>query len=417
MALLVVPALAEANFVYWTNEGGTTIGRAKLNGTGVNNNFVGGLNAPLGVAVDSKFIYWAQGVGAASSIGRANLDGTGANPNFITNASGVASPNGVAVTSTHLFWSSNVPPSIGRANIDGSGPTANFINTGAGGHCGIAADSNFVYWTDTVASNVIGRAPAGGGAPQPSFIPGVSAECGVAVDSSFIYWGTETPLRNIGRAAIGGTGATNNFIPNATTAQIPCGVAVNSQYVFWGNKPATAIGRANLGGGSPNAALSPGASNPCLLAAAPSNKITITSKKLKKKKGTAVLTVKVPGPGQVTLSDSPAVSATVKQIGLTRTASGPFQLPLKPKGKTAKTLKKKGKAKVKAFITFIPAGVAGVPASKTVKMKLVRKSQEKEEEVAANPRYRAYEAAAGDPPRWYPQGAGSALTLSSISRG
>ena len=125
---------------------------------------------------------------------------------------------------------------------------------------------------------------------------------------------------------------------------------------------ATAIGRANLSGGSPNAALSPGASSPCLLAAAPSNKITITSMKLRRRKGTATLTVKVPGPGQVTLSDSPAVSATVKKIGLTRTASGPFQLPLKPKGKTAKTLKKKGKAKVKVFITFTPAGVAGVPS-------------------------------------------------------
>ena len=131
---------------------------------------------------------------------------------------------------------------------------------------------------------MIGRAPAGGGAPQPSFIAGVSAECGVAVDSSFIYWGTETPLRtSAGRRSAARARPTASS--RTPTSADPCGVAVNPQYVFWGNRPATAIGRANLGGGSPNAALSPGATNPCLLGAAPSNKITISSKKLKKKKG------------------------------------------------------------------------------------------------------------------------------------
>ena len=37
------------------------IGRAKINGTGVNNNFITGLDQPAGVAVDSKYIYWTQG--------------------------------------------------------------------------------------------------------------------------------------------------------------------------------------------------------------------------------------------------------------------------------------------------------------------------------------------------------------------
>jgi hypothetical protein len=57
IALLLLPPHANGNFVYWTNETETTIGRAKINGTGTNNNFITGLNDPLGVAVDSKFIY------------------------------------------------------------------------------------------------------------------------------------------------------------------------------------------------------------------------------------------------------------------------------------------------------------------------------------------------------------------------
>ena len=43
VALLLLADKAHGNFVYWANSGQTTIGRAKLNGTGVNNAFVAGL--------------------------------------------------------------------------------------------------------------------------------------------------------------------------------------------------------------------------------------------------------------------------------------------------------------------------------------------------------------------------------------
>ena len=92
LALLIAPPHAHGNFVYWAN--GTTpgsIGRAKINGTGANNNFITGLDQPSAVAVDSRFIYWSEG---PNRIGRANLDGTGSNPNFITN--GVTNPLGLA---------------------------------------------------------------------------------------------------------------------------------------------------------------------------------------------------------------------------------------------------------------------------------------------------------------------------------
>src|SRR5262245_5331032 len=82
IVLLILPPLAQANFVYWAN--GTTpgsIGRAKINGSGANNNLVTGLDAPTQVAVDSKFLYWSES--GTNRIGRANLDGTSPNPNFI----------------------------------------------------------------------------------------------------------------------------------------------------------------------------------------------------------------------------------------------------------------------------------------------------------------------------------------------
>jgi hypothetical protein len=171
------------------------------------------------------------------------------------------------------------------------------------------------------------------------------------------------------------------------------GVATNPQFVFWGNNNGSTsgnfIGRANIGGGSPNPTLVPGASRPFMLAAAPSNKITVNSITKKKKKGTATIDAKVPGPGQVTMNqtstppDVNATAAAVKQQGLTITAASSFKLAVKPIGKTAKKLKKgvkrKGKAKVKvqAFIHFVPAGVAGVPNTKQVTVTLIKQGRKK----------------------------------------
>jgi hypothetical protein len=83
--------------VYW---GGTGIGRANLDGTGVDPSFIN-LNT-LGVAVDGAHVYWANlGKGASGTaslyshspgIGRAKLDGTGVDQCFVSaaNAYGVA---------------------------------------------------------------------------------------------------------------------------------------------------------------------------------------------------------------------------------------------------------------------------------------------------------------------------------------
>jgi hypothetical protein len=392
IVLLLLPPRAHGNFVYWANDSESTIGRAKINGAGVNNAFITGLDNVHGVAVDSKFIYWTQGVGGTSSIGRASLDGSGANPNFIPNSAGLNFQNlpapGIAVTSSALFFGKTASVYLGRANIDGSNPDPSLINVGADPVCGIAADQGFVYWLDIGLGAGVYRAEPNGSNPQ-KFITGATGMCGLAVDGSFLYW--IATGNAVGRAPVSGGTANNSFIPGVNSAgNTACGVAVNSQYVFWGNAgPANFIGRANLNGTSPNPTLIPGPSNPCLMAAAPSNKVTINSITKKKNKGTATINAKVPGPGQVTLNqnssppDVNATAAAVKQVGLTITQASSFKLAVKPKGKTAKKLNKqvkkkgKGKVKVKVFIHFVPAGVAGVPNSKSVSIGLVKQRKKK----------------------------------------
>ena len=101
----------DAGHLYWANDLGT-IGRANLDGTAANANFVQAAaparSLTCGVAVDSGHLYWAHGAldaedVAGDGIGRANLDGTAANPAFIT----TLEPMGVAVDAS----GQSLPPS------------------------------------------------------------------------------------------------------------------------------------------------------------------------------------------------------------------------------------------------------------------------------------------------------------------
>src|SRR5580698_6400578 len=55
--------------IYWTNEDGNEIGRASLNGTGVNQKFITGADFPDAIAAGSQYLYWANAFG--KTIGRA----------------------------------------------------------------------------------------------------------------------------------------------------------------------------------------------------------------------------------------------------------------------------------------------------------------------------------------------------------
>jgi Low-density lipoprotein receptor repeat class B len=394
-ALLLMPPRAHGNFVYWSEKSpASAIARAKINGTGLNTRFISGLNNPTSVAVDSQFVYWTDS--GTNSVGRANLDGTGVTQNLVT--AGVNNPKAIAVAPTGIYWANN-DGSIGHANLDGGSPTGTFIPTG--GSCGLAADPGFLYFIND-GNNRIGRATLNGGSVDPAFIstpPPASIFCDLAVDPRFVYYTSDTG-NTIGRGPVSGGTADPSFIAAGTTGGGPTGVAVNSQYIFWANGTTGAVGRANINGGGVNPAFiaTAGANDTpdgSQLDAAPSNKITINSITKKKKKGTAAVDAKVPGPGQVTLNqtDTPpdlnAVAAGVKQVGLTITQASSFKLAVKPTGKTAKKLnkqikkqlRKKRKAKAKAnvtvFIHFVPAGIAGVPNTQQVTVTLVKQRTKK----------------------------------------
>ena len=98
----------------------------------------------------------------------------------------------------------------------------------------------------------------------------------------------------------------------------------------------------------------------------PSNEFEIGAATPNKKKGTAELTIEVPGPGEVELGGPKVRRATAHAD-----EAGEVTLRVKAAGKARKKLRKKGKAKVTVEVTFTPDG--GVPNTQSESLKLVRK--------------------------------------------
>jgi sugar lactone lactonase YvrE len=194
-----------------------SIGRANLDGTGVDQSFVPTASAAYGVAVDGAHVYWVNG--GSTTIGRANLDGSGINQAFI---SGATTPRGPAVDGAHVYWANRDSGTIGRANLDGSNPDQSFI-AGADFPRGVAVDGAHVYWTNR-DTGTIGRANLDGSNPDQSFITSANSPFGLAVDGAHLYWANNGNGR-IGRANLDGSAVNQSFITGAT---FPFGVAVDS---------------------------------------------------------------------------------------------------------------------------------------------------------------------------------------------
>lgn len=246
LALMCAAAPADA-FLYFGQGNGSLcpIGRANLNGTGLNHDFI--LSATCGSpAVDAAHIYWTSSPGPNDAIGRANIDGTHVIPSFIKLH---GSASGIAVNATHIYWTGGT--GIGRANLNGTAVDPTFIRLGSAAFA-LAVDGAHIYWSD---SNGIGRANLDGTQPTPGFIAAGQNVNGIAVDSAHIYWANfgglavNSPPGTIGRANLDGSGTNPQFI---TGAHDPAGIGIEGSYIYWANYGSGTIGRANLDGSAIN---------------------------------------------------------------------------------------------------------------------------------------------------------------------
>jgi hypothetical protein len=105
---------------------------------------------------------------------------------------------------------------------------------------------------------------------------------------------------------------------------------------------------------------------------AASNIVTVGATQRNKKKGTAILTLSLPNPGELTAGGT---GVTVVPVGGAVTSqsvgAGDVQLLITTTGKKRKKLKAKGKVKVAVSLTYTPT--LGDPATQSVQLKLKKK--------------------------------------------
>ena len=109
---------ADEQYVYWAAHwiGGGAVGRARLDGTAVQQGSIPLTGSPSALAVDATHVYWTQG----SDLGRAAIDGSGANPAFKTASFNTAS---MTIAGGRLYWG---VPALSRMKVDGSAVESNF---------------------------------------------------------------------------------------------------------------------------------------------------------------------------------------------------------------------------------------------------------------------------------------------------
>jgi len=216
----------EGTHLYWANAGQGSISRADLDGTGVEEDFIAGLNHPRWVAVDGEHIYWT---GAGGAIGRARLDGSAPEPNFVDST---GKPQGIAVNGGKLYWADVANHSIARANVDGSGVEPNFHPLAKVEFPqGVAVDGAHIYWTENEPTGYISRSDLDGTHERYIFI-GTEELRGIAIDGQHVYWARQGG-GEIGRVDLGLEKAEPELISGVTGVT---GLALDGTHLYWSTR-------------------------------------------------------------------------------------------------------------------------------------------------------------------------------------
>lgn len=237
-------------YVYWmtSNQAGATIHRAKLDGSSPTK-LVAGLPIAAALAVDTSHMYWSTTTG----IGRANLNGTGVEGSFLP----ISGPGGIVassivVDSSHIYFAdaqNGNNNTIARVNLDGSGLEPDFINAPAwsnhsdGGPSELALGGGYIYWYD---GDRIGRANLDGSGIIDHYITSTGGlpTYGFAFDGTHFYWSLAAQAEegSIARVNADGSGINKQFISHLSG---PMRVAVYGGHLYW----------TDLGGGTRRANL------------------------------------------------------------------------------------------------------------------------------------------------------------------
>jgi hypothetical protein len=258
-----VTAASAADYIFWTaqGQGGQSIGRANLDGTGANENLVpgsAGVDMPDGVMANSSSVFWLNGING-KTLAKANTDGSGARMDIAGGSLGGTGVYQAALVGDFIYFPSptqanpNGPTStVGRIGTDGTGKTVISPEVFMGGmsFSRLAGVGSYVYPLNQGSS--LARVTTSGRVDNTSFVSGISPSVkGLAASSSYLYW---TATGGIGRATIDGATKQPSFVTGLTN--VADGIAVSGTYIYWsaGSRPSGpfTIGRMKVDGTDQN---------------------------------------------------------------------------------------------------------------------------------------------------------------------
>jgi hypothetical protein len=97
----------------------------------------------------------------------------------------------------------------------------------------------------------------------------------------------------------------------------------------------------------------------------PSNHISFVSLHHRPSRGSAVLSVEVPGPGQLTLR-----GVGLRRVSRSEPAAGVYRLPVRPNGASRRELRASGSIRVQANVAYVPSGGSAAVRSRNLVLRL-----------------------------------------------
>lgn len=246
-------APASATTVYYSRYSSGDLRRVGANGLG-DAAVLGGLAAPIGLAIDTRAGKLYFSLAGSNQIARCDLDGT----NIETLVTGAGGAYGVALDldGGKVYWAARTAGAIRRANLDGTAVES--VLTGLHQPLGVAFDRTWrkVYFTEdsfapAAATVRIGRAnPDGTNLEVLLTVPGTNRPYAIDVDpvGQVLYWvNTSTGTGTIRRLNYDGSGDAA-----LVSGSAPGSVALEpvSQHLFWAEEGGQSVRRARTSGAS-----------------------------------------------------------------------------------------------------------------------------------------------------------------------
>ena len=177
-------APAADRYLYW---GYPDIGRAQLDGSTPNPQFVTLTDNLSSLDVGAGYIYWVY----AGSVMRIPVDGIGSPQSVYTGS--YDETLGVALSETYVYWTNYSMKEIWRADLDGSDAQA--ILTGLDNPTGLDVYDDYLYWSEYsgASTSKIRRVPLSNLASTPEILfeypeMTTSGPAGLEVGGGRVYW-------------------------------------------------------------------------------------------------------------------------------------------------------------------------------------------------------------------------------------